>query len=160
MTERELKKLRRADLLEMMLTLTQENEELRAQLEQSQRQLAERTISIENAGSLAEAALQLNGIFEAAQAACDQYTQNIRQRSENIDAFCTRAEQETREKCERMERETREKCDRMERETQEKCERTLAEAKLQADICWTEAIQNDPQPTDIDEDWLLRLPEE
>ena len=36
-------------------------------------------IAIEKAGSLAEAALQLNSVFEAAQNACAQYTQNIQQ---------------------------------------------------------------------------------
>ena len=32
---------------------------------------------IENSGSIAEAALKLSGIFEAAQAAADQYLENI-----------------------------------------------------------------------------------
>nr|MBQ8244838.1 hypothetical protein [Oscillospiraceae bacterium] len=137
MSERELKKLRRGDLLEMMLALTQENEDLRAQLEEANRKLASRSIVIENAGSLAEAALQLNGIFEAAQAACDQYTQNIRYRSENIDQICSRMEQETREKCQRM----------------------LSEARLQAGINWEAVMEEELPLSEIEEDWLIRLPE-
>lgn len=137
MSERELKKLRRGDLLEMMLALTQENEDLRAQLEEANRKLASRSIVIENAGSLAEAALQLNGIFEAAQAACDQYTQNIRYRSENIDQICSRMEQETREKCQRM----------------------LSEARLQAGIHWEAVMEEELPLSEIEEDWLIRLPE-
>jgi len=95
MTAKELKKLSRADLLEMLLAVSKENAELRQQLEQAQAQLQNRMVKIENSGSLAEAALQLNGIFEAAQAACQQYQENIRQR-------CDLMEQETRQRCEAM----------------------------------------------------------
>jgi hypothetical protein len=34
-------------------------------------------IDIEESGSIAEAALKINGVFEAAQAAADQYLDNI-----------------------------------------------------------------------------------
>lgn len=78
MTQRELKKLSRTDLIEMMLELSKENEVLRESLAQARKKLEDRTITIENAGSLAEAALSLNGVFEAAQAAANQYLQNIR----------------------------------------------------------------------------------
>lgn len=77
MTEKKLRKLtRRADLLEQ----SKELEETRAQLEMAQQSLENRKIQIEQAGSLAEAALQLNGVFEAAQRAEDQYLENIPQR--------------------------------------------------------------------------------
>ena len=39
-------------------------------------------IEVEEAGSIAKAALQLNGIFEAAQRAADQYLENVKQRYE------------------------------------------------------------------------------
>ena len=73
MTSKELKRLRRTDLMEMLLELSKENVELRRQLDEANAKLADRQIQVENAGSLAEAALQLNGIFAAAQAACEQY---------------------------------------------------------------------------------------
>ena len=111
MTEKQLKKLRRADLLEMMLTLVKENDELRKQLANAQKQIDDRMIAIEPVGSLAEAALTLNGVFESAQAACEQYLHNVIERSRNIEEFC----------------------DRMERETQEKCNQMLEEAKIKAD---------------------------
>lgn len=102
MTERELKRLSRGDLLEMLLSLSRENEELRRQVEDLQAQLNDRMIVVENAGSLAEAALQLNGVFQAAQEACDQYIENIRRRSERQEQVCIQMEQETKQKCERM----------------------------------------------------------
>ena len=78
MTEQELKKLRRGDLLEILLDLSKENEVLRAQLDKARAQLTSRTIAVEKSGSLAEAALELNGIFQAADAAAKQYLDNVR----------------------------------------------------------------------------------
>ena len=69
MTEQELKKLRRNDLLEILQDLSKENEVLRAQLDKARTQLTSRTIAVEKSGSLAEAALRINGVFEACQAA-------------------------------------------------------------------------------------------
>lgn len=95
MTKKELKKLRRTDLLEMLLELRKENDALRAKNAQLEEKLADRTIRINEAGSIAEAALRLNGLFEAAQAACDQYVQSVRMK-------CGQMEQETTAKCEAM----------------------------------------------------------
>lgn len=78
MTEKELHKLKRAELLEMMLAQSREIEVLRAWIETLETKLADREIRIRESGSIAEAALKLNGIFEAAQAAADQYLENVR----------------------------------------------------------------------------------
>ena len=85
MTERELKRLRRSDLLEILLDVSRENEQLKQALSDARSQLADRTIRMESAGSIAEAALQLNGVFEATQNACEQYLENIRQKSRQAD---------------------------------------------------------------------------
>ena len=81
MTEKELKRLRRADLLELLIEQTEENQRLREQLDAAQAQLADRAIRIEKSGTLAEAAVQLSGVFEAAHDACARYIENIRLRS-------------------------------------------------------------------------------
>lgn len=78
MTEKELHKLKRAELLEMMLAQSREIDSLRARIEELEEKLADREIRIQESGSIAEAALKLNGIFEAAQAAADQYLENVR----------------------------------------------------------------------------------
>ena len=102
MTPKELRHLRRSDLLEMLLELSRENADLRQEIQFLRQQLEDRTVTILNSGSLAEAAMQLNGVFEAAQAACQQYTENIRSRSENVELYCKQLEQQTRERCEQM----------------------------------------------------------
>ncbi len=85
MTAKELKRLRRSDLLEMLLELSKENQALRQELAKAHQQLQDRTILIQESGSLAEAALRLNGVFEAAQAACQQYEENLRMRCQKLD---------------------------------------------------------------------------
>lgn len=102
MTQKELKRLSRSDLLSMMLTLSKENDQLRKEVEQLRKQVEDKNIAISESGSLAEAALRLNGVFEAAQAACDQYTSTLKERSENIERYCADMEQKTKKKCEKM----------------------------------------------------------
>ena len=77
MTDKELKRLSRAELLELLLTQMEENEKLRKQLRKAQAALRDRRIEIENAGSMAEAALRLNCIFEDADRAARLYLENI-----------------------------------------------------------------------------------
>ena len=97
MTERELRKLSRADLLALLVEQSEENEQLRLQLEEAQEKLSSRVIEIEKAGSLAEAALQLNGVFQAAQDACSQYIENMERLSRRQEEICARMEQEQAE---------------------------------------------------------------
>ena len=77
MTDQELRRLSRADLIDIIYTLQQQKEQAEQQLAQAQAQLQDRQLRLANAGSIAEAALSLNGVFDAAQAA-DQYLQAVR----------------------------------------------------------------------------------
>lgn len=78
MTEKELRRLKRGDLLEMLLEQTREVERLQAELEAVRKQLEDRRIMEMRSGSIAQAALELNKVFEAAQQAADQYLENVR----------------------------------------------------------------------------------
>jgi len=78
MTEKELRYLSRAELLELLLYQMEENEKLKRRLKRANRLLESRDILLEEAGSIAEAALRLNGVFEAAQEAADHYLDNIK----------------------------------------------------------------------------------
>ena len=102
MTERELRRLSRTDLMELLLAQRRENEQLRCILDQTQAQLADRTIQINNAGSIAEASMQLGGIFSAAQDSCQYYLENIQLLNARQSEICQQMEQETKEKCDRM----------------------------------------------------------
>ena len=86
MTDNELRKLSRTELLEMLLELSNENEELKKKLSLAEEKLSEREIDIAACGSLAEASLALNGVFKAADAACEQMKDNMRARLLEIES--------------------------------------------------------------------------
>lgn len=82
MTDKELKKLSRKELLEMLVIQTRRTEQLEKRVSELEERLSDKTIKIENVGSLAEASLKLSGVFEAAQQAAELYLENIKKRVE------------------------------------------------------------------------------
>jgi len=96
----------------MLLDLTKENDLLRERNDELEAQLQDRMLIISETGTLAEAALRLNGVFKAAQDACDQYTYNMQLR-------CQRMEKETKAKCMQMLNECRHQSGRYEKEDSE-----------------------------------------
>lgn len=85
MIDNELKKLSRADLMQMVLVLTRENDALRAQVAETEKALQSRELQIAQAGSLAEAAAQVSGLFAAADEACRLYLENIQRRGREME---------------------------------------------------------------------------
>ena len=79
MTEKELLKLNKSEMLEIMLAQSREIDSLREELEGTKKRLEERKIKMQKAGNLAEASLQLTNIFEEAQKAADLYVFNVKQ---------------------------------------------------------------------------------
>lgn len=77
MSDKELRRLKRIDLLEMLVEQGREIERLKAELRDTRQRLEDRDILLSSCGSIAEAALKLNGIFKAAQDAADQYVHNV-----------------------------------------------------------------------------------
>lgn len=78
MTDKELRRMSRSELLQMLIVQAEENKALREQLDQARAELDSRRIAVEKAGNLAEAALSLNGVFQAAENAAQQYLENVR----------------------------------------------------------------------------------
>ena len=83
MTDRELQKLKRSELLEIMLGLQNELDWLKKENKDLKTELDNRRIALEKSGSIAQAALEVNGVFTAAQKAADVYLENIKQMHEN-----------------------------------------------------------------------------
>lgn len=132
MTDRELRKLSRAELLGLLLEESRENERLREQLNQANQALIGKNIALTKAGSIAEAALALNGVFNAAEQAAQQHLDNIQRISSWAQQIlCQRMEDEARQKAEETLTETRRRCSRMEAEAPAKCEEMTASAQQQ-----------------------------
>ena len=81
MTENELKKLNRAELLELLLEQERENNRLRLEIRDLKGKLEDRTIKLVESGNIAEASLKIHSVFEAAQAAAETYLQNIKRQA-------------------------------------------------------------------------------
>jgi hypothetical protein len=81
MTEKELLKLKKSELLEIMLAQSKEIDSLREQLAKAKAKLKDKKIAIDESGSIAEASLRLTKIFEEAQKAADLYVENIKRRA-------------------------------------------------------------------------------
>ncbi len=85
MTDKKLRRLSRMELIDIIFELQQRYEESLAESQRLKETLDERVLHMEQAGSLAEAALRINGVFEAAQAAADQYVQSLKAANEEIE---------------------------------------------------------------------------
>lgn len=121
MAENELRKLKKVQLIELYTEQVKVIEELQEKVAVLESKLADRSIKIEESGSIAEAALKVNGIFEAAQAAAQQYLNNITEMEARQEQVCAEKERETAERCEAREKEVFGKCDTMESETTDRC---------------------------------------
>ena len=112
MNQKDFRKLSRAELLEILLAQAEEIERLQGRCAKLQEELDKRRIVSEQAGSIAEASLKLNAVFEAAQTAADDYLKNIRAQGERL-AFeeARHLLIETEKRCAEMERKTVAKCD-------------------------------------------------
>jgi len=75
---KELKKMSRKDLLEILVLQSKKIDELTLELENANKVLKSRDILIKESGSIAEASLKLNKIFEIAQETADLYLDNIK----------------------------------------------------------------------------------
>ena len=67
------------------------------ELSAAQKELERRKIAITTSGSLAEAALKLNGIFEAADQAAAQYLDSLREQEGNAERIVAEAEAKAHE---------------------------------------------------------------
>ncbi len=94
MTEKELKRLGRRELIELIAAMKKREIELESRLEKAEKILTDRTIKIANAGSIAEASLSLNGVFEAAQDAADSYLLSAQKMQEEAERTLKLAKRE------------------------------------------------------------------
>ncbi len=138
MTDKELKGLSRNDLLELLIAQTSKCEALEAQLTEAQAALQSREILISNSGSLAEAAMQMNRVFQAADQAAAQYLSNVMRMCKEQEEKCATLEADYAERSEALIGETMRKCAAMQQETEARCAEMLRNAETQSQAYWTE----------------------
>ncbi len=86
MTDKEFKRLSRAQLIEIIYRLQLEIDKLNEEKQAVARELADKRIRLHNAGSIAEAALEINDCFRSAQNAAELYLNEIKAIREETEA--------------------------------------------------------------------------
>ncbi|MGX8698356.1 MAG: hypothetical protein ACSW8F_00295 [bacterium] len=97
MKDKQLKRLSRRALLELLVTQMEENEALAQRNEVLEKQMRQKSIAVSRAGSMADAAMTLNQVFASADNAAEQYLENIRRANERCDAVIERANRKAEE---------------------------------------------------------------
>lgn len=128
-----LRNLSRGDLLEILIQQGEELDRLRSENEEYRQQLQERTIHLKEAGSIAEAALKVSGVFDAAQEASDRYYQNLQALSQEQEELAQRARD--------MLAQTQAQCAAMREEARQECARMLGKAKIESLEYWAKAYK-------------------
>ena len=98
MNDREIRKLNRSQLIEIIYQLQLNQEELEAENKRLKEELEDKRLRISNAGSLAHAALEINNVMEAAQNAANMYLNEIREMRKETEAQCMHILKITKEK--------------------------------------------------------------
>lgn len=75
---KQLRKLKRSDLFELLVEQAKEIEELQERVNELEGKLQRREINLSEAGSIAEAALAISKVFDEAQAAANVYLNSVK----------------------------------------------------------------------------------
>lgn len=122
--------------LNLLLEQSRENQRLHEQLQAARAALADKAICIDQAGSIAEASLQLNGIFQAAERACQQYTENIVRLSQHQQVICAQREKESQEKALQIVADAQKQAEDATTAAQKQCDEMLKKAKAESQAYW------------------------
>ena len=145
MNSRNGKHLSREKLLELLMERTKQVNELEDQLKQAESEVArlkEANESLEKEpGSIAQAALSLNRVFEDAQKAADQYLAAIAHRQQEQEQICQQTLADAQHEADRLVSSARQRAEELEAETARNCEELRTLARQAATENWAEILQ-------------------
>ena len=78
MTDKEFKQLSRSQLIDIIYQFQLQVDKLTEQNQELERELADKRLRLQNAGNIADAALEINDCFRSAQNAAEQYLNEIK----------------------------------------------------------------------------------
>ena len=90
MTDKEFKKLSRAQLIEIIYRLQLELDKVNEEKQELENELTDKRLRLQSAGSIADAALEINDCFRTAQNAAEQYLNEIKNMRKETEAECRR----------------------------------------------------------------------
>ncbi len=129
MTDKEFRRLSRAELVDIIFELQKREQDYLRRLNEAESLLRSRELKVREAGSIAEATLTLHDVFVSAQAAADHYVEEIKRIRDSAQAEADRALREAGSRAKQL---------LADAELQAK--HIVAEAKAEADALrlWTE----------------------
>ena len=86
MTDKEFKRLSRAQLIDIIYQLQLQIDKLNEEKQALESELADKRLRLDNAGNIADAALEINDCFRSAQNAAEQYLNEIKAIREETEA--------------------------------------------------------------------------
>ena len=96
MTDKEFKRLGRAQLIEIIYQLQLELDKVNEEKQVLENKLADKRLRLNNAGNIADAALEINNCFRSAQNAAEQYLDEIKAIREETETECQRILEEAK----------------------------------------------------------------
>ena len=84
MTDKEFRQLNRSELIDIIYEYQKQEEELRAEIAELKLQLEDRNFKITNAGSIADAVVNISGILEETQRMADEYLAAVKETGEQM----------------------------------------------------------------------------
>lgn len=90
MTDKEFKRLNRAQLIDIIYQFQLKQEKLTAENDRLSKALADKRLRISQAGNIAEAALEIHNVMQAAQDAAALYLEEIRVMRDETEKKCQR----------------------------------------------------------------------
>lgn len=137
MTDKELKRLSRRELVDIIYELQKKDAERENEIERLQSALSKKELAVSEAGSIAEAALKVNGVFEAAQAAANQYLLSIRAANADV----TEKIETARKQSDELLRQANQRADNIISEAEAKANAIISNANQDAAKSWTQFQQ-------------------
>ena len=86
MTDKEFKRLSRAQLIDIIYKLQLELDKVNEEKQELESKLADKRLRLQSAGNIAEAALEINDCFRSTQNAAEQYLNEIKAIREETEA--------------------------------------------------------------------------
>lgn len=140
MADKELKRMNRGELIEIIYQYRIQVDDLTAQVKKLTDELDERRLRMEKAGSIAEAAISVNKVFEAAQQAAEQYLYSIKsaneENEESADGSCEAADEiieNAKKEAEKIKQEAERKYSELVAKDEKEYAQMLAQAERKCD---------------------------
>ena len=102
MVKKELKKLRRRELVDIIYQMKKNEEQLQAEISSLKEEIQDKRLRLSQAGSVADAAATISNLFADAQKTADLYLNEIACMKEDAEKECTKAIEDAKQQAQQI----------------------------------------------------------